>query len=223
MFGPPMTIFGSVTDSAGPVAEGIDIEAFIGDKACGRGKTQFTGEGSGRVTVYYADVVSREQTGGCGAVGVEVRIKVGDRFAQQTTKWRQGPAQLDLTFGSATPAAIPTFTPTPTRTPAPGETAIPGTPTPRGTTPANQTPGGTATGTSESVTGTPGASATATATPTLRGGVSSSQPGGGGDGGDAGGFPVWAAVVAVLGGLALIGGGVGYLMARGRRHDDLAL
>ena len=223
VFGPPMTLFGSVTDSDGPVGEGITVEAYIGGKVCGRGKTQFTGEGSGRVTVYSADVVSREQTAGCGSDGAEVKVKVGDRFAQQTAKWRPGPQQLDLTYGSATPAAIPTFTPTPTRVPTQGPTTGPGTPTPRGNTPAGGTPATTASVTA-STTGTPGPSSTATATPTLRGGLSSSQPGGGGDGGDDGGFPVWGAVVAVLGGLALVGGGVGYLMARGRRHnDDLAL
>ena len=37
-------------------------------------------------------------------------------------------------------------------------------------------------------------------------------------GGD--GFPVWAAVVAALGGVALVGGGVGFMMARNRRDDE---
>lgn len=113
VFGPPMTVFGSVTDSGENVPADLPIEAYVGNTVCGRGQTQYTGDGNGRVTVYFADVVSREQTPGCGADGVDVRIKVGNRFAPQTLRWRPGPAQMDITFGDATPAAIPTFTPTP--------------------------------------------------------------------------------------------------------------
>jgi hypothetical protein len=221
-FGPPMSVFGSISDSEGVIPEGLAVEAYVGNTLCGKGKTQFTGDGDGRVTVYFANVVSREQTSGCGENGSDVRIKVGDRFADGSVKWEAGPKRFDIVFNNATPAPIPTFTPTPPRTTATTAPAV--TPTPpasneTATSAASTTETGTAT-----VTGTPSASATATATasatPTLRGGVTSNtSPGGGGDSGDSG-FPVWGGVVAALGGLALIGGGVGYMMARSRHEDD---
>ncbi|MFN0093799.1 MAG: hypothetical protein ACKVVT_03345 [Dehalococcoidia bacterium] len=220
-FGPPMTVFGSVTDSAGQVPEDLVVEAFVGQTVCGKGKTQFTGEGAGRVTVYFADVVSREQTAGCGASGSEVRIKIGDRFATQTVRWQAGPMQLDVVFGSATPAAIPTFTPAPTRTPTPTRAANAVTPTPGGPTPSGTAAQGTTTGTA-----TAGASGTATAgTPTIpgtiRGGLGSpSAPSTGGNDDDGGGFPIWGAVLLVIAGIALVGGGVGFLMAQSRKDRD---
>jgi hypothetical protein len=215
VFGPPMTVFGSVTDSAGAVPEGLPVQAFVGDRVCGKGRTQFTGDGESRVTVYFADVVSREQTSGCGSDGAVVRIQVGDRFAMQTGHWKMGPVQLDLTFGDATPAAIPTFTP------AARTTRPPATPDP-----ASSEPAGSATPTANSpVPAETGVPATPSATPTLRGGLltsASTGRGSGGSGGDdgGGGFPVWAAVVLVLGALATVGGGVGFAMARTRRDDD---
>lgn len=204
---PPSTVYGSVTDSAGPVEAGLAVEAYIGDKLCGKGFTEFTGDGDAKVTVYSADVVTREQTAGCGFDGAEVRIKIGDRFAAQTASWRPGPVQLNLTFGNATPAAIPTFTPTPARTatPVPGsETATPGTATqsPVGTIPA----------------GSPGAGSPVA---TLAGGLTSSTPGPGRSADEAsGGFPVWAIVVLGLGGIAVVGGGIGYAMSRSNRPDE---
>ncbi len=220
VFGPPMTIFGSVTDSAGDLPEDLVVEAYIGDKVCGKGKTQFTGDGSGRVTVYFADVVSREQTAGCGSDGAEVRVRIGDRFGAQTARWRPGPAQLDITFGNATPRAIPTFTPTPRpQTPA-AATPTPGGPTltpGRPTAAVSVSPG-------SSPSASPSATNTLTATPTLKGGLSIG-PGGsqtdGGGGGDSG-FPVWGIVAIALGGLALIGGGAGWAMARRRGGEDIA-
>jgi len=211
VFGPPMTVFGSVTDSAGVVPEGLPVQAFVGDRVCGKGRTQFTGDGDSRVTVYFADVVSREQTSGCGSDGAVVRIQVGDRFAAQTAHWKMGPVQLDLTFGDATPVAIPTFTPV-ARTTRPPATTGPTSTEPAGATPAP----GSATPTATAVSSTP------SSTPTLRGGLltsaSTSRGAGGSDGG--GGFPVWAAVVLVLGALAAVGGGVGFAMARTRRDAD---
>jgi hypothetical protein len=221
VFGPPMTVFGSVTDSTGDVPEGLIVEAYVGDRVCGRGLTQFTGEGDGRVTVYYADVVSREQTAGCGSPGAEVRIRIGDRFAPQTAQWRAGPVQLDVTFGDATPRPIPTFTPTPQP-----DDAIPAAPT-AAVTPVPQTPTAAA---SASVSPSPSPTATVAAptitpTPTLSGGLSTREPGaasGSDDEVGESGFPIWAMVVIGLGALVALGGGVGYMMARSRREpgDD---
>lgn len=206
---PPSTIFGSVTDSAGPVAENLPVQGYVGDRLCGtRGFTQFTGEGSAKVTVYFVDVVSAEQTQGCGTDGAEVRVKVGDRFATQTTKWKRGPVQMDITFGNATPAPIPTFTPAPTSTPRP-TTQAPATGTPRGTS-----------GTVGTIpAGSPGAGSPI---PTLKGGVISSTSSSTQDpSSKGGGFPLWGGVLLALAGIAVVGGGVGYTMSRSRKdHSD---
>ncbi len=220
VFGPPMTVFGSVTDAAGDVPADLPIEALIGDTVCGRGKTQYTGEGDGRVTVYFADVVSREQTPGCAADGIQVRIKVGDRVATQTLPWRPGPAQMDITFGDATPRPIPTFTPTPR----------PGSPTaePPALTPTLRPTGTNTPGASPAVSASPSPSpspsptntATATSTPTLAGGLVTTDPPRPGTASDGDGFPVWAIVVIAFGALAAIGGGIGYALARSGDDDD---
>lgn len=208
---PPSTIFGSISDSAGPVAEGLPIQAYVGDKLCNDNtpsETKFTGEGSARVTVYVVNVLSAEQTPGCGKENGDVRIKVGDRFASTPAKWKAGAVRLDVTFGNATPAPIPTFTPVPTPTKDPNAVATnaQGTPIPQG-----------AVGTIPA--GSPGAGSPI---PTLKGGVTNSTPGvnqaSAGDGG--GGFPLWGVAVLVLGGIALVGGGVGYAMSRNRDDDD---
>ena len=222
-FSPPSTVFGSVTDSGGGVPENLPVEAYIGSLLCGtKGKTQFTGDGAARVTVYFIDVLHESQTPGCGKDGADVRIKIGDRFAPQTTKWRAGPVQLDVTFGNATPAVIPTFTPaptTPTSTPRPGTTAaavataVAGTPSAAGSSqPVGTIPAGS-----------PGAGSPV---PTLRGGVTSSTPTAQqADASGGGGFPIWGVVLLVLAGVAALGGGVGYAMSRGRTDgpddDDL--
>jgi hypothetical protein len=219
-FGPPATVFGSIADSAGPVPEGLTVEAYIGDVECsdGHGRTQYTGVGADRVTVYAVDVISREQRPGCGSQGAEIRIKVGDRFAPQTLRW-SGPGFVrhDITFGNAQPAAIPTFTPAVSNQatespPPPGSSA---TPTSPGATPGEATSAATPESTA------------AAATATRRAGVTSSTPEAGvfpaATGGD-GGFPAWGIVLLALGGLAAVGGGVGFLIARNQRaqaEDDL--
>jgi len=214
-FQPPSTVFGSIADSEGTVEAGLPVEAYIGDTLCGKdGKTEFTGDGSARVTVYVVDVVDESQTPGCGRrdAGTRIRIKVGDRFAEQTAVWNPGPVQLDLTFGNATPVAIPTFTPAPTRTPAPGQTPQPG-----------QTAGQT---TQPNTVGTipPGSPGAGSPVATPRGGVSSATPGAPGTGGDDGdgGIPIWAIVLVLVGGVAAVGGGVGYAMSRSKAAANAA-
>lgn len=220
VFGPPMTVFGSVTDSSGDVPADLPIEALVGNTVCGRGKTQYTGDGDGRVTVYFADVVSREQTAGCGADGVEVQIKIGERIASQTLRWRPGPVQLDITFGDATPRPIPTFTPTP-RPGGSTATVEPPTrtPTPRPTTPAATSPGPSPSA-SPSPSPSPTRTGTPTATPTLAGGLVTRAATTPGEPPDDSGFPVWAIVVIALGALTAIGGGIGIVLARSRSQSD---
>jgi len=206
-FQPPATVFGSISDAAGRVSDGVPVEGYIGETLCGKGKTEYTGEGDSRVTVYVIDVVSESQTPGCGRerAGQQVRIKVGDRFANQTATWEPGPVRLDLTFGNATPVPIPTFTPTPTRTPGPQTTPQPG-----GGTPG---PGGAV----ETIPpGSPGAGSPVPGSP--RGGITSDPPGQQASaGGDGGGVPVWAIVLLILGGVGVVGGGVGYMMSRSQK------
>lgn len=216
--GPPSTVFGSIADSEGPVEAGLPVEAYIGDTLCGEGLTEHVGEGEGRVTVYWADVFVEGQTPGCGYDGAEIRLKIGDRFAPQTATWQAGPVRLDITFGSATPVPIPTPTPTPPRsaqTPSGG-------PSTEGQQSDDGSPGsgGEGGGPVETIpAGSPGAGSPV---PTLPGGVTSSDiaGGSGGSGDDGGGFPVWAAVVIVLGGIAAVGGGVGYAMSRSSRGTE---
>lgn len=216
--GPPMTLYGSISDSAGPIPVDTPVEMYVGDTLCGKTKVFYAGEGDAAVALYVGDVVGDEQTKGCGKDDIDVRVKVGDRFADQKAKWRAGLTKLDITFGTATPAPIPTTTPTPT--PAGGATA----PSAQTQTPGNEgeTPTAVATSADGSPIASPSGSAspagTATRTPPGGGVVSSNDnaPGGGDDGGGDG-FPVWAAVVLALGGVAVIGGGIGFMMARNRR------
>jgi hypothetical protein len=204
---PPSTVFGSVTDQAGPVAENLPVQGYIGDKLCGtRGFTQFTGEGSAQVTVYFVDVLSAEQTAGCGIDGADIRVKIGDRFAAQTAKWKRGPVQLDITFGDVTPAPIPTFTPAPTNTPRPSSSQ----------TPLNGTPVAGAASVGTIPAGSPGAGSPVAS---LKGGVTSSSVDARQSGAsDGGGFPLWGGALLVLVGIAVVGGGVGYAMSRSRRE-----
>ena len=212
VFGPPMTIFGSISDSAGAVGADVTVETYVGSTLCGKGKTEFVGDGNARVTVYSADVVSREQTAGCGTTGADVRVKVGDRFATQTRKWEQGPQRLDITFGSATAVPIPTFTPAPTRTPAAGPTRAAGTPLP-GASGAAATAATAARGSASN------GAQTGDATRTPAGGRKTATTDGGAsrNGDDSGGgFPIWAGVVLGLGAIAAVAGGAGMFMSRRR-------
>lgn len=214
---PPSTVFGSINDQAGPVEAGIPVTAYIGGQLCGTGKTEFTGDGAAKVTVYAVNVSSREDKPGCGVEGVDITIKIGDRTASQPARWRAGPVRLDVTFGNVTPVPIPTFTPAPTRTPTPPQATSIGT---QGATPASN---GTGTAASTTVLGTipAGSPGAGSPIPTLKGGVTSSRPGNSQEGSaDGGGFPLWAVVIIVLGGIAVVGGGVGYAMSRGRGGED---
>ena len=246
-FGPPATIFGSISDSAGEVPEGLAVHAYVGDTLCSDSRPEYfaktihTGEGAARVAVYVVNVVSGDQEDGCGADGAEIRLQVGDRFADETGVWRRGPVQVDITFGSAAPAPIPTFTPTATATSPP-------TPDPQATAPATATnlpTAATAADATSSEDATSQASGSGNGTPTPGGANGGSDPGGDPDddddsdvpasaedeaeptlaGGvttgrttpaasDDGGFPVWPVVLVLVGLLAVLGGGVGYMMSR---------
>jgi hypothetical protein len=84
---------------------------------------------------------------------------------------------------------------------------------------ANQTPQGSQT-VATIPAGSPGAGSPI---PTLAGGITNAAAGGsGGTGGSGGGggFPLWGIAILVLGGIAVVGGGVGYAMSRSN-NDEL--
>lgn len=212
---PPSTIAGSITDAAGPVPEGVKVEALVNNNVCGETETVYTGEGDSRITVYALDVHSDNQTPGCGQDGDAVRIRVGDRLAQESVPWKQGELTVfHIVFGDATPPPIPTFTPTATATATPTLSAAEATAQSATQTVTAGTPGDGDDDGSPQVSPNASVSASASAS-----GTASSSPVIGeanvDDDGD-GGFPMWAAVLLGLGGIAAIGGGIGYAMTRSR-------
>lgn len=203
---PPSTVTGSITDAAGDVPAGVRIEAYVGNKLCGESETVYTGDGDARVTVYVVDVVSDDQTEGCGTDGDPVRIKVGDRLSPRAAVWEAGLVRFDIIFGqNVTPKPIPTFTPTNTPTVTPtGTLSITATPTPGG----DETRRPTQTAATTTVAG-------ASTPESTSDGVSSSTPAppAAGDSED-GGFPVWGTVLLAIIGLGLVGGGIGIYLSR---------
>lgn len=199
---PPSTFVGSITDAGGEVPAGVKIEAYVGNNLCGESTTQFTGEGSARVTVYVVDIVSDSQIDGCGESGDAVRIRVGDRVSPKFTAWEAGLVRFDIVFGeNITPKPIPTATATPTAVATATSTASV-TPDSSVTSAANRTP--------TSARGTPSPTPTKTST-----GVTSSTPAPPSAGDDSGGgFPVWGTVLLALIGLGLVGAGAGIYIAR---------
>lgn len=231
---PPFLVYGTVTDADGSVGTDVPVLAYIGDVECTSGNhvTVQTGEGDAAVIVYSIDLFAGGQRPGCAGAGSEVRIKIGDRFAPGTLEITDEIIyRFDAVFAGATPAAIPTFTPTPpvTGTPATPDGSTPGT----GTDPqegGTETPGanngsettvpgnteeGTSTGTVTDSNGTgtveavgnnDDASTQATATRTN-----------GDDGDDEdGGVPGWAVLAGVAAAAIVVAGGVGGYMKFGR-------
>jgi len=204
---PPTTFYGSITDAAGRVPAGVPVVAIVNNNICGETTTVQVGEGTALVTMYVIDVISDRQTAGCGKPGDAVRLRVGDRLAERAVEWAGTGelVQFDLVFGDATPAVIPTATRTPSPTPEPttagatGSPATEGTPapgSPTGGTPAARTPGRTE----------PGAVSTTTPAPAAAG-----------DSDDGGGLPVWALLALAVGGVAAVGGGIGFVMSRSNK------
>ena len=215
-FGPPSTVYGSISDSAGQVAAGVPVEAWIGNTRCDvpdntgayKGKTEFVGDGSTKVTAYFVHVVSDGQKPGCGTDGVEIKVKVGDRFADQTARWKAGPVELNITFGGAPVAAIPTFTPAPTTAPDATATVRPIE------VRTQQAVSAAATGTAA---GPNGQYATATA---LKGGVKTTNAKSTDANASDGGFPVWGWAVGGLSVVGLAAGAVGFAMTRKKGTEE---
>ncbi|MCA9825768.1 MAG: hypothetical protein KC482_15480 [Dehalococcoidia bacterium] len=102
---PPATYYGTV----GGAAEGDGIAAAIGtgasSRSCGNGAVL---SDSGSI-VYVVDVITDDQTSGCGDSGRTIRFYIapqkagaGGKFATQTANWQgAGAHQQNLTAGPA--------------------------------------------------------------------------------------------------------------------------
>ena len=81
---------GTVTDPDEEIAEGLAVEAYVGDTRCNAGEPVATYralEDGGEVTRYYASVAHADQLAGCGATGGDVSFRVGDRAVVETGAW----------------------------------------------------------------------------------------------------------------------------------------
>ena len=82
---------GTVTDPDGEVvAEGLAVEAYVGDTRCNAGEpvaTYVALEDGRSVTRYYASVAHADQLAGCAAAGGEVSFRIGDRAVVETGTW----------------------------------------------------------------------------------------------------------------------------------------
>jgi hypothetical protein len=112
---PPDRFFGNVTLDGTPAPAGTAVVATIGGVVCGQATVKAD-------STYVLDVVSSNETTGCGTDGASVSFTVGGSPAGSDT-WTSGKfSQLDLAGQAAQPTAIP-----PTAVPV---TAVPATPQP---------------------------------------------------------------------------------------------
>jgi hypothetical protein len=209
----PATFFGSVSIDGRPPADGTEVRAFIDGVDCTQAPNS---ERTGSVLVsgvanYVVTVVHETQRPGCGREGRLVNFTIAGRPAGQAATWRTGPQRLDLNTGSGAPVPLPTSTPTPLPATATvlAATALPATSTAR----AAFTPG------------SPGPIPTDNVDPSrlFAQGSGAATPGTGGSDGSGSGGSILGIVIAVLGGLALIGAGAGAVLSRkglpGRKRE----
>ena len=99
---------GTVTGPSEEVAEGLAVEAYVGDTRCNAGEPVATYralEDGGEVTRYYASVAHGDQLAGCATAGADVTFRIGDRAGVETGTWDNTayPWQtLDLTLARET-------------------------------------------------------------------------------------------------------------------------
>ena len=99
---------GTVTGPSEEVAEGLAVEAYVGDTRCNAGEPVATYralEDGGEVTRYYASVAHGDQLAGCATAGADVTFRIGDRAVVETGTWDNTayPWQtLDLTLARET-------------------------------------------------------------------------------------------------------------------------
>jgi len=112
---PPATFWGSVKVDGHSVPDGTQVLALIGDKTCGEAEGA-SGKGTWTASedepkygikagdsLYAVDVVSDNQTPGCGTEGATVIFLVAGKPAHQQGIWKAGPNPLHLTAGSLSP------------------------------------------------------------------------------------------------------------------------
>jgi hypothetical protein len=107
---PPNRFFGNVTLDTAPAPAGTNVTATIGGNVCGQ--TTVLPD-----STYVLDVVSSNQTSGCGTDGASVSFKVGGNPAESGT-WSSGKfTELNLAGKTPQPTAVPPtpkpVTPTP--------------------------------------------------------------------------------------------------------------
>ena len=107
---PPDRFFGNVTLDGAPAPAGTNVTATISGNVCGQ--TTVLAD-----STYVLDVVSSNQTAGCGTDGASVSFKVGGNPAESGT-WSSGKfTELNLAGKTPQPTAVPPtpkpVTPTP--------------------------------------------------------------------------------------------------------------
>lgn len=203
----PATFYGSASIDGKPVPDGTPVHGFIDGVDCTQaGPTQHGTVTDGNVSAYVIEVVHASQVPGCGGPGKKVTFTIGGKTAGQQADWVAGPQHLDSNAGSGSPEPLPTATLPPTLPPAQvastATAAAKFTPGPATTLPTDdvQLPGSTHAGTAPPGTPTPHLPGSVQGSPSNT--PSSSGP------------PVVLIIVAVLFGIAIVGGAAGFALSR---------
>ena len=100
---PPSAFRGTVTSPDGAVAEGLSVEAYVGDTLC-TNHTVPTFSSSPGVTEYFINVHNGSTRDGCAG---DIRFEVGGQAATQTAQHGgSGPVTLNLTLAPAGPESV---------------------------------------------------------------------------------------------------------------------
>ena len=99
---PPSAFTGTVTNPDGEVAEGLSVEAYVGETLCNNKPTD-TYSMSG-VIRYFVTVHNASTREGCAG---EIRFEIGGRAATQTAQHGgSGPVTLNLTLAPEAPESV---------------------------------------------------------------------------------------------------------------------
>ncbi|MBV7336268.1 hypothetical protein KFU94_50155 [Chloroflexi bacterium TSY] len=82
----PATYYGYLHPNDGLTPEANQpIEAWVGNRLCGKGQTKAVGEQIGFVVIVYAD--DSDRAGGCGASGRSVQFRINDQVLYPEVAW----------------------------------------------------------------------------------------------------------------------------------------